>query len=96
MKHLASSDYSDARLRANVGGFISPNKNTDQSLYPSDLDRQFAELLTTSDTVRFDGADLMPGEVGSGSFWKEGTNWVSGTVDTDEFLDSVQASWPTS
>jgi alpha-glucoside transport system substrate-binding protein len=96
MKHLASSDYSNARLRANVGGFISPNANTDASLYPSDLDRQFAELLTSSDVVRFDGADLMPGEVGSGSFWKEGTNWVSGTIDTDEFLDAVQESWPTS
>jgi alpha-glucoside transport system substrate-binding protein len=96
MKHLASPEYSNARLRANVGGFISPNSKTDDSLYPSDLDRQFADLLVSSDTVRFDGADLMPGEVGSGSFWKEGTNWVSGTIDTDEFLDRVQASWPKS
>jgi alpha-glucoside transport system substrate-binding protein len=94
MKHLASSAYSNARLEANVGGFISPNETTDDSLYPSDLDRQFADLLTSSDVVRFDGADLMPGEVGSGSFWKEGTNWVSGTIDTDEFLSAVEDSWP--
>ena len=37
--------------------------------------------------MRFDASDLMPGEVGSGSFWKEGTNYVSGTEDVDEFLD---------
>ncbi|HEY5875501.1 MAG TPA: hypothetical protein VIT64_09380, partial [Ilumatobacteraceae bacterium] len=96
MKHLASAAYSDGRLSAKSGGFISPNKNTDLSLYTSELESSFAELLTSSDVVRFDASDLMPGEVGAGSFWKEGTNYVSGTEDVDEMLKNIQDSWPTS
>lgn len=96
MKVLADPAYANARITANKGGFISPNKKTDVSLYTSDLDRQFASLLTTSDVVRFDASDLMPGEVGAGSFWKEGTNYVSGAETVDEFLKNVQASWPKS
>ncbi len=46
--------------------------------------------------VRFDASDLMPGEVGAGSFWKEATNYVSGTVDVDEMLANIQESWPSS
>jgi alpha-glucoside transport system substrate-binding protein len=44
--------------------------------------------------VRFDGSDLMPGAVGSGSFWKEMTNWVSGTKDLATALKDIDASWP--
>ncbi len=47
-----------------------------------------------ADPVRFDGSDNMPSEVGAGSFWREGTNWVLGTNDLDTFLDNVEASWP--
>jgi alpha-glucoside transport system substrate-binding protein len=37
----------------------------------------------------------MPGEVGSGSFWKGMTDWVSGTVDLDTALEEIDAAWPT-
>jgi alpha-glucoside transport system substrate-binding protein len=94
MKHLAGPDFANARINADVGGFISPNKAQDTSLYSSDLDRQFAELLVTADVVRFDASDLMPGEVGSGSFWKEGTNYVAGSNTLDQFVENVDASWP--
>jgi alpha-glucoside transport system substrate-binding protein len=96
MEHLISPDFADARIEADKGGFISPNKAHDTSLYSSDLDRQFAELLTSADVVRFDASDLMPGEVGAGSFWKEGTNYVAGTNSLDDFVENVDASWPSS
>ena len=96
LEFLASADYANARNEAKKGGFISPNLDHDTDLYADDLDRTLAELLVESDPVRFDGSDNMPSAVGSGSFWKEGTNWVLGTTNLKAFLDNVEASWPKS
>ena len=54
---------------------------------------QLAELQTGSDVFRFDGSDMMPGAVGSGTFWTEVTAWVVGG-STDDFVNNVEASWP--
>jgi alpha-glucoside transport system substrate-binding protein len=94
MEFLASEAYANARIESDFGGFLSPNQAHDTSLYSSPLDQTLAEILVTADPVRFDGSDQMPGDVGSGSFWREGTNWVLGTNDLDAFLDNVEASWP--
>ena len=96
LEFLASPAYADARNKAGKGGFLSPNSEHDTSLYADDLDRTLAELLVESETVRFDGSDNMPSDVGSGSFWKEGTNWVLGSSDRKTFLDNVESSWPKS
>ena len=45
-------------------------------------------------SFRFDASDLMPGEVGAGSFWKGMTDWVSGAADLDTVLAEIDASWP--
>jgi alpha-glucoside transport system substrate-binding protein len=94
MEFLASAEYANARIETNTGGFLSPNREHDTELYQSELDKTLANILVEADPVRFDGSDNMPSEVGSGSFWKEGTNWVLGTTDLDSFLDAVEASWP--
>jgi alpha-glucoside transport system substrate-binding protein len=96
MAHLATPAYADARITAQKSGFLSANKKTDVSLFPNELDRTLNTILIEADPVRFDASDLMPGEVGSGAFWKDGTNYVNGTEDVDEFLANVQAAWPTS
>ena len=96
MEFLASPEYADGRNEAAKGGFLSPNQEHDTSKYADDLDRTLAELLVESETVRFDGSDNMPSEVGAGTFWKEGTNWVLGTSDLDTFLSDVESSWPSS
>ena len=54
------------------------------------------DILIAANPVRFDASDQMPGEVGTGAFWKDGTNYVNGTESVDEFLKNVQAAWPTS
>ena len=95
LKFLASAEYANARNRAEKGGFISPNKEHDTALYAEELDRTLAQLLVDSDPVRFDGSDTMPSEVGAGSFWKEGTNWVLGSTELDDFLSAVESSFPT-
>ena len=94
LEFLASPEYANARVEANKGGFLSPNKAHDTALYAEELDRSLAEILITASPLRFDGSDLMPSDVGAGSFWREGTNWVLGTSDVDTFLRNVEASWP--
>lgn len=89
--YLSSADYANAR--AAQGSWISANKGLDTNVIPDTLDRQFAELLISSDVFRFDGSDMMPGEVGAGSFWKEATAWIVGR-STKDMLDNIEKSWP--
>ncbi len=42
---------------------------------------------------RFDGSDVMPREVGSGSFWTEMVAFQSGKSAQDT-VDAIQATWP--
>ncbi len=77
------------------GGAISPHFDSDLDWYTNDVDRGVAEIILNADSVRFDGSDLMPGEVGAGSFWKGMTDWVSGTADLDTVLAEIDAGWPT-
>ena len=44
--------------------------------------------------MRFDGGDLMPADVGSGSFWSEGTSLVNGDITAEEAGANIQATWP--
>ena len=75
------------------GGTVAPQTDVDLAWYGNDIDRGVAEILAEATSVRFDGSDLMPGEVGAGSFWKEMTDWVGGK-DLDEALAAIDASWP--
>src|SRR6056297_1673114 len=91
MKYLTQGISTKAWLEA--GGFISPHKDTPLDWYPTDIDRGYAEILMNADTFRFDASDLMPGQVGAGSFWKGMVDWVSGE-DLDKVLTSIDESWP--
>jgi alpha-glucoside transport system substrate-binding protein len=94
IRYIASPEYANTRIAAKKGGFLSANKLHDTSLYPTDIERTFADILVSADPFRFDASDLMPGAVGSGSFWKEGSDYITGANDIDQFLDSVEESWP--
>jgi len=54
---------------------------------------QVTEALATNNFV-FDASDLMPPEVGQGSFWTGMVDWTRGTP-TQQVVDAVEASWPT-
>ena len=56
--------------------------------------RKVAEIMQNATAVRFDASDLMPGAVGSGSFWKSMTSYVSGSIDEDTALKEIDATWP--
>ena len=77
------------------GGTIAPHKDAQLDWYGNDVDRAVAKILQAATSVRYDGSDLMPGEVGTGSFWKEMTAFVSGSEDLDTALKNIDASWPT-
>lgn len=76
------------------GGAISPHLDSDLSWYTNDVDRGVARIILEATAVRFDASDLMPGQVGAGSFWKEMTSYVAGTADLDTALKNIDATWP--
>lgn len=76
------------------GGAIAPHKDANLDWYGNDIERGVAAIIQNATAVRFDGSDLMPGQVGAGSFWKEMTNYVAGATDLDTALSNIDASWP--
>ncbi|MGA4841583.1 ABC transporter substrate-binding protein [Streptomyces sp. G45] len=60
---LASPDA--ARIWAEAGGFVSPNKNLDLAAYPDDVQRGIAEaLVKAGDDIRYDMSDQAPQSFG--------------------------------
>ena len=94
LEYIGTAEYADTRINADKGGFLSPNRDHDTSLYSSDFDRTLAEILVSASPFRFDASDLMPGEVGAGEFWRSGTDFVSGAKTAEEFAEDVQDAWP--
>ena len=91
MKFLSSADF--GKEWATAGGWLSPHKTFDTSLYPDELTKQVAEIVANADVFRFDGSDLMPKAVGSGTFWSELIKWENGQ-SSKETADNIEASWP--
>jgi len=93
MKFLATG-YS-MKEEATAGVAVAPHLDADPSWYPNDAARGFAKIIQEATTFRFDGSDLMPGAVGSGSFWKGIVDWVGANgANTDDVLKTIDASWP--
>ncbi|MTV25199.1 carbohydrate ABC transporter substrate-binding protein [Nitriliruptoraceae bacterium ZYF776] len=77
---------------------ISPNVNTTADCYLDEVVATSAETLLAAlqeGTARFDASDLMPSEVGAGSFWTGMNEWMRGS-DLDQVLTTIQNSWPAS
>ena len=77
-----------------AGGALAPQMDTDLNWYGDEIEKGIAALVADATSVRFDGSDLMPGEVGAGSFWKGMTDYFSGTADMDTVMAEIDASWP--
>jgi alpha-glucoside transport system substrate-binding protein len=78
---------------------ISPNVNVGPDCYANEILADASVVLTDAleaGTGRFDASDLMPTEVGAGSFWSEMMAYVQGGPDSlQTALDDIEASWPT-
>jgi alpha-glucoside transport system substrate-binding protein len=76
---------------------ISPNVNTTADCYEDEVVATSAETILSAlqeGTARFDASDLMPSEVGAGSFWSGMNDWMRGNGDTEQVLTTIQNSWP--
>ncbi|MFK8025212.1 MAG: ABC transporter substrate-binding protein [Ilumatobacter sp.] len=102
MNFIATSEYAENR-QANqkeflgggdvLSGYLSAANSQDPSVYGA-LEQSFLEILNTSELARFDGSDLMPADVGAGTFWSEGTSLVNGDVDAATAATAINDSWP--
>jgi alpha-glucoside transport system substrate-binding protein len=100
MNYFATSEYAEARQVAQtaakggaLSGFLSANTQQDMSVYQP-IEQSFIAIMVTAEVLRFDGSDLMPAAVGSGTFWTEGTSAVNGDSTVDEATAAIDASWP--
>jgi alpha-glucoside transport system substrate-binding protein len=95
--YLSSVEWANERAKTcGSGGCVTANKNADPNLLTNPVDKLSAEILTDkAATFRFDASDLMPGAVGSGTFWKGMVNWITGQ-DDKATLDYIENSWPKS
>jgi len=89
MKYIASTEAQEIWVAES--GKLSANKQVNPDAYPDELTRKAAKILSEASTFRFDGSDLMPAAVGSGSFWTEILNYVSG-VPLKRVLMTIEAS----
>ncbi len=94
---LSSDTWANEKVASTpTGGWVSANSGMDASKLTNPIDKLSAEILQDPKAVfRYDGSDQMPGAVGTNSFWKQGTNWITGQ-STAETLDTIEKSWPPS
>jgi alpha-glucoside transport system substrate-binding protein len=95
--------FTDTEAQCAQGSFegvarISPNVNTDAGCYDDEVVATSADTVLSAlreGTARFDASDLMPPQVGSGSFWTGMNEWMRGS-DISSVLSDIQNSWPSS
>jgi alpha-glucoside transport system substrate-binding protein len=94
-EYLSSPEYIQKRAELTPGSWVTAAKGLDPGIYESPIDQLSYETLQDPNAVfRFDASDLMPAEVGAGSFWRGMTDWING-AETQAVLDDIEASWPT-
>ncbi len=75
-------------------GFLTPFKSVNTELFANDTQRALNDVLLDATTFRFDGSDLMPGEIGSGAFWTGMVDYVSG-ASAEDVAGDIQDRWNT-
>jgi alpha-glucoside transport system substrate-binding protein len=91
MRYLTTAESVKAQVQN--GGFLSPHRDTPLEWFPNPEDLRFFQIMLSADTYRFDGSDLMPEQVGLGSFFRGITEWVEG-ADLGTVLQKIDKSWP--
>ena len=89
---LSSPEWANNRVK--LGGVLSANNGLDPANASSPILQDAIKILTDPDTTfRFDASDVMPGVVGTGSFFTGIVDWINGKP-TEEVLGTIEASWP--
>jgi alpha-glucoside transport system substrate-binding protein len=100
IRFMATAEYAEIRQQAQtdrlgggLSGFLSAAQGQDPGVYQP-IEQSFLQILTGADVFRFDASDMMPAEVGSGTFWSEGTSMVNGQISPQQAAERIEASWP--
>jgi alpha-glucoside transport system substrate-binding protein len=96
LRYIGSTTYPETRTPLQPGGgFLNPNVAQDVSVSFADdpFGLALAEILLSADPFRFDGSDLMPGDIGAGQFWSSATDITAGLTTVEEGFDKVEEVW---
>jgi alpha-glucoside transport system substrate-binding protein len=74
------------------GQFLTPHLSANLDIYTSDTQRALGHILTTATSFRFDGSDLMPGEIGTNAFWTGMVDYTIG-ADAQSVADAIEDRW---
>jgi alpha-glucoside transport system substrate-binding protein len=74
------------------GQFLTPHVDANPEAYQNETQRALGEILTSATTFRFDGSDLMPGEIGTAAFWTGMVDYVTGAEAAD-VAAAIQTRW---
>lgn len=75
------------------GGLLSPHSGLNPEVFGTDSQRALNDILLNATTFRFDGSDLMPGEIGAGAFWTGMVEFTTGRADAETVASDIQARW---
>lgn len=84
-----------ARPWASAGGFLSPNRRLDRSVYPDAVARRLAAALTAAGTVRFDLSDLQPpafGATAEQGMWRIFQDFLEAPHEPDRTARRLEAA----
>lgn len=73
-------------------GLLTPLKTANPDAYATDTLKAQGEILLNATTFRFDGSDLMPGEIGADAFWK-GMVAYTGGKSAESVTKTIQDRW---
>jgi alpha-glucoside transport system substrate-binding protein len=74
------------------GNWHSPLLAANPEAYGTDIARAVGEILVNATTFRFDGSDLMPGEIGTSAFWTGMVDYTTG-ADAETVAAAIQDRW---
>lgn len=94
MKFLASPE--SGKVWAELGGFLSPNKDIPETAYPDAVTQELAQrIVDAGDNVRFDMSDLAPaafgGTKGAGE-WKDLQDFLADPKNVDGIMARLEAN----
>ena len=95
LEFLATPAGAEGWIKREVG-FISPNTTVPTDWYTTYPNTELVPILNNADAFGFDASDLMPAEVGAGSFWTGMVDWVAANGEgTEAIFQSIEDGWPT-
>jgi ABC-type glycerol-3-phosphate transport system substrate-binding protein len=89
IQYLASPEA--ASIWAKRGGFSSPNKNVDASVYPDEITRTTATALAQASTFRFDMSDLAPATFGGDAEFTDLQSFLKNPSDVNGTASKLES-----